>query len=123
MNGREALAGDKHSPPHALVARLAKPVRTVLHESRFFILAMLWRSRDKVGPEGAALNADLGHGPDADLAALMDGAVVSRIPARADGPVAQLDRVADFYSAGCRFESCRDRQFRKIPGIRSDYRY
>src|ERR1700752_5364824 len=23
-----------------------------------------------------------------------------------DGPVAQLDRVADFYSAGCRFESC-----------------
>jgi hypothetical protein len=27
-----------------------------------------------------------------------------------DGPVAQLDRVADFYSAGCRFESCRDRQ-------------
>lgn len=26
------------------------------------------------------------------------------------GPVAQLDRVADFYSAGCRFESCRDRQ-------------
>jgi hypothetical protein len=25
------------------------------------------------------------------------------------GPVAQLDRVADFYSAGCRFESCRDR--------------
>src|SRR5580765_6578970 len=29
---------------------------------------------------------------------------------RPDGPVAQLDRVADFYSAGCRFESCRDRQ-------------
>jgi hypothetical protein len=28
-----------------------------------------------------------------------------------NGPVAQLDRVADFYSAGCRFESCRDRQF------------
>src|ERR1700740_624677 len=28
-----------------------------------------------------------------------------------DGPVAQLDRVADFYSAGCRFESCRDRHF------------
>ena len=27
-----------------------------------------------------------------------------------NGPVAQLDRVADFYSAGCRFESCRDRQ-------------
>src|SRR5262249_4531836 len=28
-----------------------------------------------------------------------------------DGPVAQPDRVADFYSAGCRFESCRDRHF------------
>src|SRR5690349_14710014 len=27
-----------------------------------------------------------------------------------DGPIAQLDRVADFYSAGCRFESCWDRQ-------------
>jgi hypothetical protein len=25
-------------------------------------------------------------------------------------PIAQLDRVADFYSAGCRFESCWDRQ-------------
>ena len=31
---------------------------------------------------------------------------------RSDGPIAQLDRVADFYSAGCRFESCWDRQFR-----------
>ena len=28
-----------------------------------------------------------------------------------DGPVAQLDRASDFYSEGCRFESCRDRQF------------
>src|SRR3954462_9920944 len=28
-----------------------------------------------------------------------------------DGPIAQLDRVADFYSAGCRFESCWDRHF------------
>ena len=26
------------------------------------------------------------------------------------GPVAQLDRASDFYSEGCRFESCRDRQ-------------
>src|SRR5690349_10856751 len=33
---------------------------------------------------------------------------------RPDGPVAQLDRVADFYSAGCRFESCRDRQQAKM---------
>ncbi len=29
-----------------------------------------------------------------------------------DGPIAQLDRVADFYSAGCRFESCWDRHLR-----------
>jgi hypothetical protein len=27
-----------------------------------------------------------------------------------DGPIAQLDRVTDFYSVGCRFESCWDRQ-------------
>jgi hypothetical protein len=28
-----------------------------------------------------------------------------------DGPIAQLDRVTDFYSVGCRFESCWDRHF------------
>src|ERR1700742_5024884 len=28
------------------------------------------------------------------------------------GPIAQLDRVTDFYSVGCRFESCWDRQSR-----------
>src|SRR5437879_5211103 len=28
-----------------------------------------------------------------------------------DGPIAQLDRVTDFYSVGCRFESCWDRQY------------
>ena len=33
-------------------------------------------------------------------------------------PVAQLDRVADFYSAGCRFESCRDRHH-KVGAARS----
>jgi hypothetical protein len=27
----------------------------------------------------------------------------------ASGPIAQLDRVTDFYSVGCRFESCWDR--------------
>ena len=27
-----------------------------------------------------------------------------------NGPIAQLDRVTDFYSVGCRFESCWDRQ-------------
>ena len=31
-------------------------------------------------------------------------------PAAKNDPIAQLDRVADFYSAGCRFESCWDRQ-------------
>jgi hypothetical protein len=29
---------------------------------------------------------------------------------RSYGPIAQLDRVTDFYSVGCRFESCWDRQ-------------
>jgi hypothetical protein len=32
---------------------------------------------------------------------------------RQNGPIAQLDRVADFYSAGCRFESCWDRHCSK----------
>src|SRR3954454_9497163 len=42
-----------------------------------------------------------------------------RPPTRAaqDGPVAQLDRASDFYSEGCRFDSCRDRQFRSHPFI------
>ena len=31
---------------------------------------------------------------------------------RPDGPIAQLDRVTDFYSVGCRFESCWDRQIK-----------
>src|SRR5450432_2177920 len=37
---------------------------------------------------------------------------------RPDGPIAQLDRVADFYSAGCRFESCWDRQYLPCPARR-----
>ena len=32
----------------------------------------------------------------------------------ANGPIAQLDRVTDFYSVGCRFESCWDRQPRFV---------
>src|SRR5205814_9086585 len=32
-----------------------------------------------------------------------------------DGPIAQLDRVTDFYSVGCRFESCWDRQYFQGP--------
>jgi hypothetical protein len=28
-----------------------------------------------------------------------------------NGPIAQLDRVTDFYSVGCRFESCWDRHY------------
>src|SRR4029077_7488624 len=31
-----------------------------------------------------------------------------------DGPIAQLDRVTDFYSVGCRFESCWDRQVKSL---------
>jgi hypothetical protein len=33
----------------------------------------------------------------------------------ANGPIAQLDRVTDFYSVGCRFESCWDRQSFQMP--------
>lgn len=51
-------------------------------ESGFFILAVL----DKKGLYG-------GH----------------KEQFRPDGPIAQLDRVTDFYSVGCRFESCWDR--------------
>src|ERR1700729_3843777 len=37
-----------------------------------------------------------------------------------DGPIAQLDRVTDFYSVGYRFESCWDRQcFQGDGGISS----
>lgn len=59
--------------------------------------------------------ADLGHGPDAGLRCLWRwrGGFQGPCPLP-DGPVAQLDRVADFYSAGCRFESCRDRQYRSV---------
>ena len=39
-----------------------------------------------------------------------------------DGPIAQLDRVADFYSAGCRFESCWDRHyFQSVTRFSSKY--
>jgi hypothetical protein len=38
-----------------------------------------------------------------------------------DGPIAQLDRVTDFYSVGCRFESCWDRQSAELlPWQRAD---
>src|SRR5258708_2415921 len=32
-----------------------------------------------------------------------------------NGPIAQLDRVTDFYSVGCRFESCWDRHYQNFP--------
>jgi hypothetical protein len=42
----------------------------------------------------------------------IDGVIIKAARRRTPphGPIAQLDRVADFYSAGCRFESCWDRQ-------------
>jgi hypothetical protein len=41
----------------------------------------------------------------------IDGVIIKAARRRTPphGPIAQLDRVADFYSAGCRFESCWDR--------------
>jgi hypothetical protein len=36
-----------------------------------------------------------------------------------NGPIAQLDRVTDFYSVGCRFESCWDRQHIRLDNRRS----
>jgi hypothetical protein len=71
-------------PPSALVAKLRKSVRPSWREGGFFILAVL----DKEG----LYKADTQGGY------------------RPDGPIAQLDRVTDFYSVGCRFESCWDRQ-------------
>jgi hypothetical protein len=110
MNGRKALTGDKAESPHALVAGCIKPVRMVLRKSRFFTLAMLWRSRDKIGRHGRPSMPTSGMArtppsPPLVMARWFPGP----LPAP-DGPVAQLDRVADFYSAGCRFEPCRDRQ-------------
>src|SRR5437762_419456 len=72
-------------PPSALVATPKKSVRPSWRESGFFILAVL----DKEG----LYKADTQDGY------------------RPDGPIAQLDRVTDFYSVGCRFESCWDRHF------------
>jgi hypothetical protein len=73
-----------YGPPSALVANPKKSVRRSWPESGFFILAVL----DKEG--------------------LYQGGYLGRN--RPDGPIAQLDRVTDFYSVGCRFESCWDRQ-------------
>src|SRR5216684_7479147 len=44
---------------------------------------------------------------------------------RGYGPIAQLDRVTDFYSVGCRFESCWDRQQFQCdaPFVRADAVY
>ena len=59
-------------------------------------------SRDlrKTGSNGLPWAADFSYWQCYEGAA-----EVSRLP----GPVAQLDRASDFYSEGCRFESCRDR--------------
>src|SRR5215813_5287287 len=68
--------------PHrsTLSLRLRKRFGSGLAKARIF---HIWRAKRSAGPAWGA-------GPD--------------------GPLAQLDRVADFYSAGCRFESCWDRQ-------------
>src|SRR6185369_14247235 len=72
-----------NGPPSALVAPPKKSVRPSWRESGFFILAVL------------------------DKESLYKADTRGRVPP--DGPIAQLDRVTDFYSVGCRFESCWDR--------------
>src|SRR6267378_7896328 len=73
-----------YGPPSALVANPKKSVRPSWRGSGFFILAVLDKeSLYKADTQG-------GYRPDV--------------------PIAQLDRVTDFYSVGCRFESCWDRQ-------------
>jgi hypothetical protein len=55
-----------------------------------------------------------GNGSETGLAGLRIFHIGNAMKA-ANGPIAQLDRVTDFYSVGCRFESCWDRQSK--PGI------
>src|SRR6185503_13084629 len=74
-----------NDPPSALVAPPKKSVRPSWRESGFFILGML------------------------DKESLYKADTRGRVPP--DGPIAQLDRVTDFYSVGCRFESCWDRHY------------
>ncbi len=79
--GRGGIDGrERCGPPSGFVSSVRKSVRAAWRKSGFFILAVLERP-------------DEGHGG-----------------CRPDGPIAQLDRVTDFYSVGCRFESCWDRQ-------------
>ena len=74
-----------NGPPSGFVANMRKSVRTTWRGSGFFIMAVLERP--------------------------LEGQVFQRLAEyRPDGPIAQLDRVTDFYSVGCRFESCWDRQ-------------
>src|SRR5438105_14517353 len=79
-----------NGPPSALVANLRKSVRPSWRESGFFILAVLDKAYTRRIPR-------TGTGPD--------------------GPIAQLDRVTDFYSVGCRFESCWDRHYRSAAAM------
>ncbi len=84
----------------------------------------LTRRRRDFRPGGADGNADIPPNPSAHPAGLsrrggigfgngLGGAAdfsYWQWYKPANGPIAQLDRVTDFYSVGCRFESCWDRQ-------------
>jgi hypothetical protein len=86
-----------NGPPSRLVAVSRKMVRMGLAGKRIFHIGSAMKTRLS---EGLA-SGRLGFGKAWPL----EGPVF-----RSYGPIAQLDRVTDFYSVGCRFESCWDRQ-------------
>jgi hypothetical protein len=62
--------------------------------------------RGDVAPSAAKMVRDgLGEGADFSYWQCYEDPAIGS----PDGPIAQLDRVTDFYSVGCRFESCWDR--------------
>src|SRR5215470_17549407 len=78
---------------------------------------MTWRADRRLSQSTARLSRAAGlTGSNTGLAAqriFHIGSVTRLLQCRKRfGPVAQLDRASDFYSEGCRFESCRDRHYR-----------
>jgi hypothetical protein len=112
INGREKVTDSRREHERTKKSQIALP-----HGSWVFFLA----GRRRViapGGVGGGLKADgpppafVARSPDKVRTGLGGAADFSywRCYKSADGPIAQLDRVTDFYSVGCRFESCWDRQ-------------
>ena len=105
MNEADTAAGETAgSPPPPLVGTCRKPVRTGFLGERIFHIGNAMKApRQK--------SAGFRHDPEMPALRLYGVGPAFRQGRAQVGPVAQLDRASDFYSEGCRFESCRDRQY------------